>query len=137
MELSTGEAEGEEEEKTQLTQEEPQRTTVEQLRAATSGLGRLQQHSDQFGDVKVGGVVQGVHVGPAAPQTHVGAQRDQLTAETQRCGRVACTQVEREELSEQPREKSWDGVSGGFGEGPAHKAHCIHDIMKMNQISEL
>lgn len=78
---------------------------------ATSGFGRLQQHSDQFGDVKVSGVVQGVHVGPAAPQTDVGAQRDQLTAETQRCGRVTCTHGERAELSEQARERSRNDVS--------------------------
>ncbi|XP_034719372.1 CAP-Gly domain-containing linker protein 3-like [Etheostoma cragini] len=43
---------------------------------------------DQFRDVEVRGVVQSVHVGPAAPQTHVGAQRDQLAAETQRGRRL-------------------------------------------------
>lgn len=60
----------------------------------TSWFSGFEQHSDQFWDVEVSGVVQGVHVGPAAPQTHVGAQRDQLAGETQRGRRVACTHSE-------------------------------------------
>lgn len=35
--------------------------------------------------------MQRVHVGPAAPQAHVGAQRDELRAEAQRGGGVTCT----------------------------------------------
>lgn len=62
----------------------------------TSGFGCFEQDSDQLRDVEVRSVVQGVHVGPAAPQTHVGAQRDQLRGETQRCRRVACTHNEDE-----------------------------------------
>lgn len=44
----------------------------------TSGLGGFEQNPDQLGDIEVGGVVERVHVGPSAPQAHVGTQRDQL-----------------------------------------------------------
>lgn len=58
----------------------------------TSGFGGFEQDSDQLWDVKVGSVVQRVHVGPPAPQTDIGAQRHQLTGEPQRRRWVAWTQ---------------------------------------------
>lgn len=61
------------------------------LSVCTSGFRGFEQDSDQLRDVEVSGIVQGVHAGPAAPQTGVGAQRDQLSAESQRGRRVACT----------------------------------------------
>lgn len=97
--FSTAEAE-EEEGEVQLLQGQRLSGSVDRNVCGTSGFGHLQQHSDQLGDVKVGGVVQSVHVGPAAPQTHVGAQRDQLTAETKSGGRVTCVHVHRMALSE-------------------------------------
>lgn len=58
----------------------------------TSGFSCFQQNTDELRHIKVRSVVQGVHVGPATPQTHISAQGDQLSGETQRCRRVTCTQ---------------------------------------------
>lgn len=89
----------------------------------TSGFTGFEQHSDQFWDVKVSGVVQGVHVGPAAPQTHVGAQSDQLAAETQRGRRVACThnQVRTKRGSSFTAAEEWNPPPARHG--PASLTH--------------
>lgn len=42
--------------------------------SGTSGFGGLEKDPDQFRDVEVRSVVEGVHVGPAAPQTDISAQ---------------------------------------------------------------
>lgn len=66
----------------------------------TSGGCRPQEGADELGDIEIGGVVEGVHVGPAAPQCHVPPQRQQPCGQTHSRRRVP-----------------WESVTPGMGMG--------------------
>lgn len=103
MEFNTEEKEEEDEEQ----EKEEEEVTLKQQYAAnsclslivfrrlvvsgTSGFGGLEKDPNQFRDIEVRSVVESIHVGPAAPQTDISAQRDELRAETQRGSWVTCT----------------------------------------------
>lgn len=54
----------------------------------TFWLGGLEEDADEFGDVKVGSVMERVHVGPAAAQRHICVQGQQLVREAHGGSRI-------------------------------------------------